>query len=32
VATGTAALFGRRALVMLSIDGTHSEAELHLNG
>jgi hypothetical protein len=32
VATGTAALFGRRALVMLSVAGTHSEAELHLNG
>jgi hypothetical protein len=32
VATGTAALIGRRALVALTVDGTHSEGELHLNG
>lgn len=30
VATGTAALFGRRALVALSVDGAHTEGELAL--
>ena len=30
VATGTAALFGRRALVALSVNGSHTEAELSL--
>jgi hypothetical protein len=32
VATGTAALIGRRALVSLDISGTRTEGELHLNG
>jgi hypothetical protein len=32
VATGTAALIGRRALVSLTVSGTRTSAELHLNG
>ncbi len=32
LATGTAALIGRRALVALDISGTRTSAELHLNG